>query len=75
MEAVTNKALRGNYAVRKAAWKMRGGFACDHGVLFNKEQTRPCPCMQACDTHSWQHARWMASLDERTKRIGTQAFN
>eukprot|EP00973_Karenia_brevis_P088114 12218019-Karenia_brevis.AAC.1 len=31
MEAVTNKVFNGNYAVRKAAWKMRGGSACDHG--------------------------------------------
>eukprot|EP00973_Karenia_brevis_P055245 7681808-Karenia_brevis.AAC.1 len=72
LESLATKSRKGNFAARKAAWKMRGGFVCDHGVFFNKSQSRPCPCMQGATVSAWQHARFMACLDERTKTLSTR---
>eukprot|EP00973_Karenia_brevis_P081779 11338009-Karenia_brevis.AAC.1 len=65
LESLARRMLVRSFATRKAAWKMRGGFACAHGVLFVRKPDHTCPCMRS-DTHEdvWRDARWMACLDE-----------
>ena len=64
-----------NFAAKQAAWRMRGKFACRHGVLFSSIPDGGCRCMQNFHTPSdWSSARFMPSIDTELRSIVVVPF-
>eukprot|EP00973_Karenia_brevis_P038637 5332276-Karenia_brevis.AAC.1 len=68
---------KNGFAARKAAWKMKGNFVCNHGVFFLKAQGLSCPCMDqgASAADVWKWARWMPHLHPELRAITVMPFD
>ena len=76
LESYSQRLEKSNFAAKKAAWRLKGKYACRHGVLFSAAPTGGCKCMSAATSTEtdWELAKFMPWIDPELKAIVAVPF-